>query len=343
MLTSMKLGVTLPHYDYSLDQTRPITFDDIAESAKVAEASGFDSAYISDHVTLDIAKYGGPEDPYVSFEPLSTLSALAPLTTSLTLGTLVLCEALRHPVMTASIAHSISKISSGRFTLGLGAGWYEPDYEIYGDDMPGVGDRMTRLTESLQIIQPLLKGENVTFEGRFYSSTNASLTSPLVPGEMTKTPVFLGGKGDRLLRMVARYADGWNTCWAWTPSTYAERVESLYRACEKYDRDPASIHQSLGLYAVVADSHSDLETLFDEIAQLSPPGIADGKTLESWRETHLVGTVEEVAEQLSEYSALGVREMIINPGFAPFHVGKTEIIQQMGQSLSKAVAMADIK
>lgn len=340
----MKLGITLPHYDYSLDQSRPIQFEDVAQAATIAEISGFDRAYVSDHVTLDIAKYGGSDAPYRSLDPLSLLGALAPITTTITLGTLVLCEALRHPVMTAAISQTLADISQGRFLLGMGAGWYDPDYEIYGQDMPGIGERMTRLSESLHIMTSLFNGDSLDFDGTFYSTRGATLSSVHIPAShMPHTlPVFVGGKGDRLLRIVAQYADGWNTCWAWTPETYRERVESLHRACEKYDRDPVTVHQSLGLYCVIAESETELKGLFQRLVELSPDGVAERKTLDAWREGHLVGTIDEVAHQLSEWSALGVREVIVNPGFAPFHVGSPEIIEQIGTCLSQAVTMADI-
>lgn len=340
----MQLGITLPHYDYSFDSSQPITFEQTATSAQVAIEAGFDALYVSDHVSLDLAKYGGPATPFHSLDPLTTLAALAPITQDVKLGTLVLCEALRHPVMTAAIAHSLADVSQGRFTLGMGAGWYEPDYELYGDEMPPIGERMSRLTESMRMMKSLLEGDTIDTDGKYYSSHATTFSSPVSPASTPKykVPTLLGGKGDRLLRIVARYCDGWNACWAWEFDAYQERVESLHRACEKYERDPSTVFQSLGLYAVVAETEHELNELFDEITKLSPKGVPDGKTLESWKQGRLVGTTEEVAHQLTQWAELGVDEMIVNPGFAPFHVGSNEIIETIGNSLNNAKKMANL-
>lgn len=340
----MKLGITLPHYDYSLDSSEPITFEHCASAAQVAIEAGFDALYVSDHVSLDLAKYGGPSTPFHSLDPLTTLSALAPITTDVTLGTLVLCEALRHPVMTAAAAYSIADISQGRFLLGMGAGWYDPDYELFGNTMPPIGERMTRLSESMRIIKALLAGDTIDIDGQFYSSHATTFSSPISPASHQKyiVPTMLGGKGDRLLRIVAKYCDGWNTCWAWEFDAYKERVESLERACEKYERDPGTVYKSLGLYSIVADTEHELKDLFNEIASLSPEGAADDKTLEAWKQSRLVGTTEEVAHQLAQWSDLGVDEIIVNPGFAPFHVGSNEIIERIGTSLNNAKKMANL-
>lgn len=346
----MRLGLTLPHYDYSFDSRGPIAFDDVAIAATRAEQAKFDALYVSDHLTLDIAKYGGVVDadgfapPFHSLDPLSTLAGLATITDSVTLGTLVLCEALRHPVMTAAIAHTIADISHGRLSLGMGAGWYDPDYEIYGNDIPPVGERMTRLTESVRIIRALFDGNTIDVQGEFYSSHGATLSSPLAGSSYMphSIPLFLGGKGDRFLRIVARYADGWNTCWAFEFDDYKERVVSLHSACEKYGRDPSTVYQSLGLYCMVADTEKELQDLFDDVVALSPEGVADGKNLDAWKVGRLVGTTEQVAEQLSRWHDLGVKEIIANPGFVPFHVGSLEIIDHLGGCLTRAREMADL-
>lgn len=343
----MRLGITLPHYDYSFDSSGPITFFDVADCATRAEQAGFDALYVSDHLALGLAKYGGRthngiEPRFHSIDPLSMIAALAPITTTATLGTLVLCEAFRHPVMTAAIAASLADISSGRFALGMGAGWYDPDYEIFGSAMPPIGERMSRLSENLRMMRDLFDGAVIDTAGEYYSSQGATLNSPLTSTTPHDVPLFVGGKGDRLLRIVARYADGWNTCWAFSYDDYRDRVESLYRACEKYERDPASVYQSLGLYCMVADTQSELEDLFKQIVDLSPEGVADGKTLDQWRSSRLVGTTEEVAHQLAQWSELGVREIIVNPGFAPFHVGSVEIVEHLASCVTRARDLAGL-
>ncbi len=322
----MDLGITLPHYDYSFDSSKPISAKTTLDSAQIVQDAGFDTLYVSDHLGLDLGKYGGDLDPqtntypkYQSLEPMTLASAIATTTSKIKIGTLVLCEALRYPALTWAMAKTIFEISGRRFLLGLGAGWYEPDYEAIGQVMPPIGERMTSLTSAAK-----------------YFKDNQDESS-------TKVPIFLGGKGDRLLSIVARYCDGWNTCWAYEFDDYKNRIDSLKRSCEKYDRDPQSIHLSLGLYCVVADTQKEIEDYFKLICELSPPGVAKGKTLESWKPGRLVGTTQEVAEQISRWSDLGVNEIIVNPGFAPFHVGSNEVIVHLSDCLKRSMQIAGVK
>ena len=115
--------------------------------------------------------------------------------------------------------------------------------------------------------------------------------------------VIVGGKGDRLLSLVAECADGWNTCWVWTPDAYSERRAVLDAACERVGRDPGSVWRSLGLYALCGEDEADLERRFARLRQATPAGVLDGVTLEQWRPGRLVGTVEEVREQVAVWEA----------------------------------------
>src|SRR5438552_15001757 len=122
----MRLGLALPHYDFSLTGRRPISFEDVAEYAVLAEELGFDSVWVSDHLFWSIARYGGSEEPQGTLEPMTTLAALATRTARVRLGTLVLCVPLRPPSILAKMATAVDLVSDGRLDLGLGAGWFEP-------------------------------------------------------------------------------------------------------------------------------------------------------------------------------------------------------------------------
>ena len=92
--------------------------------------------------------------------------------------------------------------------------------------------------------------------------------------------------------MVAELADGWNTCWVWTPDAYRERLDVLARACEAVDRDPETVRRSLGLYTLCGEDERDLDRRFERLQAVTPPGVLDGVTLDEWREGRLVGTVD---------------------------------------------------
>jgi alkanesulfonate monooxygenase SsuD/methylene tetrahydromethanopterin reductase-like flavin-dependent oxidoreductase (luciferase family) len=108
--------------------------------------------------------------------------------------------------------------------------------------------------------------------------------------------------------------------WVWTPDDYRGRLGVLDRACERAGRDPASVTRSVGLYALVGEDQRDLERRFDRLRERSLAGVLDGVSLEDWRTGRLVGTVEEVAEQLSRWEGLGVGSLVLSLAAVPFSI-----------------------
>jgi len=146
-------------------------------------------------------------------------------------------------------------------------------------------------------------------------------------------PIIVGGKGDRLLELVAACADGWNTCWVWTPSAYRERFAVLERACESAGRDPATISRSLGLYALCGEDERDLARRFERLRVSTPPGVLDRTTLDEWRVGRLVGTAEQVREQAAGWAALGVDTLVVGPGAVPFAVTALDDVSLLAEAL----------
>jgi alkanesulfonate monooxygenase SsuD/methylene tetrahydromethanopterin reductase-like flavin-dependent oxidoreductase (luciferase family) len=164
-----------------------------------------------------------------------------------TLGPFVACNSFREPALLAKMADTLDDVSGGRLLLGLGAGWHEPEYRAFGfpyDHLAG------RFEEALQIIVPLLKGETVTFHGKYYHVDDALLT-PRGP-RPAGPPIWIGAKGPRMMRMVARYADAYNTVWHRDPSPAIERYANLEAACREVGRDPAEIMRTSGTNVLVA-------------------------------------------------------------------------------------------
>ncbi|HYL53604.1 MAG TPA: LLM class flavin-dependent oxidoreductase [Acidimicrobiia bacterium] len=321
----MRFGLALPQYDFSVAGERPLRFETIVRYATAARDAGATSVWLSDHLFWDLAKYGGPPDREASFEPLVTLAALARAVPEVRIGTLVLCEALRPASVLAKSLASLDRISDGRLDVGLGAGWYEPEYEAIGMKMPPPGERLDRLTEALEVVKGLLPGGPFTYEGMYHRAIDAPNMPPA--RQQPRPRVFVGGKGDRLLRIVAAHADGWNTCWAWTPDDYRARLRVLEAACARVGRDPASVWRTLGLYALCGENERDLERRFARLQRESPPGVLDDVDLASFREGRLVGTVEEVREQVSRWDALGVETMVLGAGAVPFQVSSIDDVE----------------
>jgi probable F420-dependent oxidoreductase len=333
----MRIGLALPQYDYSVPGESPLRFSTIAEHAKRADDLGYDSLWLSDHLFLDLGKYSGSTERHGAFEPIATLGALAAVAPRARLGTLVLCEALRAPTVAAKALATLDRVTGGRLDIGLGAGWYEPEYEAIGMAMPSPGVRVRRLREATELIIECLEGGEVTHHGEFFNAEKACIDPP--PLQSPRPPVFIGGKGDRVLATVAAVADGWNTCWVWSNRDYSDRVTVLERACAELDRDPASVSRSLGLYALVGESERDLEARFERLRSVSPRGVLE-TSLDEWRIGRLVGTVEQVREQAEGWRALGVETLIVSPAAVPFQVGSLDDVEALIAALAPLQASA---
>jgi len=326
----VRIGFALPQYDYSVPGESPLSWETLLVHAQRADELGFDSLWLSDHLFLDIAKYGGTADVQGIYEPLVTLAALARAVTRPRLGTLVACEALRPASVLAKALATLDRITGGRLDVGLGAGWYPPEYEAVGLDFPPPGERLARLAEALEVVRGLLGGGPFTFDGRYHRASNAVNRPSAL--QQPRPPVFVGGKGDRLIQVAVEHADGWNTCWVWTPEAYRERIDVLERSCEKVGRDPATVWRSLGLYALAGEDDADLQRRFLRMRDLMPAGVVPA-TLDEWRVGRLVGTVDELRAQRDEWDALGVETLIVGAGPLPFSVTTLDDVEPLAHAL----------
>jgi alkanesulfonate monooxygenase SsuD/methylene tetrahydromethanopterin reductase-like flavin-dependent oxidoreductase (luciferase family) len=329
---TVRIGLALPHYDFSVPGDGPLAFETIARCARQAESLHFDSLWVSDHLSLSIEKYGGGPGEYFAYEPLTTLAALAGTVTRPRLGTLVLCEALRPAAVAAKALATLDRISGGRLDVGIGAGWYAPDYAAIGRELPTPGERLKGLEEALIILDGLLGGGPMTFAGSHHRAEAAANHPAAV--QSPRPPLIVGGKGDRLLALIARRADGWNTCWAWTPEDWAERAAVLDRACERAGRDPQTVSRSLGLYALAGEDERDLAARWQRMQRSAPNGMLDKVSLDEWRIGRLVGTVEEVAEQAAGWASRGVGELIVCAGPLPFSVADPGDLDVLASALA---------
>src|ERR687895_1421892 len=199
----MRLGLALPHYDTSL-AGEPASWSGVRDATLIAEQAGFDSVWVSDHLFLDWSKYGGSSEPRGSLECWVTMSALAAITSSVRLGSLALCNDLRNPALVAKMAATLDLLSGGRLDLGMGAGWYEPEYRAAGIEFSRAGTRIRRLGEAVEIVTRLLSGDEVTFIGEHYTTSEAVCRPQ--PVQQPRPPVWVCGKGDLLLRTAATSA-----------------------------------------------------------------------------------------------------------------------------------------
>ena len=320
----MHIGLALPQYDYSVAGERPLRFATVVEYAQLAERSGADSVWLSDHLFLDLSKYGGSAQREGCFDPIVTLSALARAVPRVRLGTLVLLEALRPAAVLAKALATLDCVSGGRLDVGLGAGWYEPEFEAIGSTLGRPGERLDRLADAVEVVKGLLGGGPFTYAG-VHSSAHDAVNRPCAR-QHPRPRVFVGGKGDRMLRLAAEHADGWNTCWVWTPGDYAARRAVLDAACARAGRDPATMWCTLGLYALCGENERDLEQRFERLRASSPPGVLE-MDRGQFREGRLVGTVEQIREQLDVWDGLGVETLVLGAGAVPFQVSAPDDVE----------------
>jgi alkanesulfonate monooxygenase SsuD/methylene tetrahydromethanopterin reductase-like flavin-dependent oxidoreductase (luciferase family) len=204
----VKLGIQLPEVE------RDVRWPEYVAMARAAEASGFDSIWLGDHLL-----YADGRGPW---EAWTLLSALAAVTERVRLGPLVACAGFHPPAVLAKMAATVDEISQGRFILGLGAGSNRHDFESFGLEL----DRpVARFEEAFGIIRELLAGETVSVSGRFHSVDGAVLD----PRPARRVPLMVGSNGPRMLRATLEHVDAWNTWF----SDYGNRAEGFAGLLER--------------------------------------------------------------------------------------------------------------
>lgn len=327
----MEIGLALPQYDFhaSVPDPGPVPWTIVEATARRAEELGFHSLWLSDHLFLHRTRYGGPPGRCRGFDPLPALGALARVTRRARLGTLTLCAPLRPATVTAKQLATVDVLAGGRLVVGLGAGWNEEEFAEAGVPFRRPSARLRHLEEAIVVTRGMFGGGPFTFEGRYERAAGAMCLPR--PVQQPCPPIWVGGRGDRLLDLVARHADGWNTVWLLTPGTYRERLRALEAACDRAGRDPATVRLSVGLFSLVGEDDADLARRFEHLRRSTPGGLG-GATLDHWRRGRLVGTVDHVRDQLAEWAALGVSTVVASPQPFPFSVPAADDLELLASA-----------
>jgi F420-dependent oxidoreductase-like protein len=200
----------------------------------------FESAWTMDHFYPLSPPLDGTH-----LESWAVLAAMAQATTRLRLGCMVNGMHYRHPAVTANAAVTVDHISGGRFNLGLGAGWFEPESKAYGIPLGTLKERFDRFDEGLEVISSLLTNEYTDFSGRYYQLTNARCEPKPV---QTRIPIVIGGGGPRrTLPAAARWADMWDLVGSDSPAKWKATNDILDGHCAAIGRDPSEILRSVHL------------------------------------------------------------------------------------------------
>jgi alkanesulfonate monooxygenase SsuD/methylene tetrahydromethanopterin reductase-like flavin-dependent oxidoreductase (luciferase family) len=273
----------------------------LRDACLAAEAAGFDSIWLDDHLLSD---EGDPTAP--KLEGWTTLAAVATITSRATLGHLVAANTFRNPGLIAKQAVTMDHLSGGRFVLGIGGGWFEREHEAFGIDFgSGFGERLDRLDEAVGLIRRLLDGETVTHAGRFYTFRDAlCLPRPIQP----HLPILVGGSGRvKTLATTARYADVWNGYGS--PERVAEVSGWLRERCAEVGRPFEAIRRTVMLDVLIRHTPELAARAFAEVQERH--GIAPDPSAGRGGETLSVGGPPAmVADLVRAYAAIGVREVM---------------------------------
>ncbi|MCH8076998.1 MAG: LLM class F420-dependent oxidoreductase [SAR324 cluster bacterium] len=285
----------------------------LTAQARRAEALGFDTIAISDHIVIPKVKTGNyPYHPegefplemsYDYFEPLATLMYILGATSSIKLGTSVLVVPYRNPILVAKMIASVDALSGGRVFLGVGTGWWRDEFEALG-----IGDhfhdRGARTDEYIRIMRNLWSEETPSFEGRFHQYANLEFSPK--PVQAGGIPIWVGGHTGRALRRAVELGDAWHPIGLrppvdLSPAELGRARERLHAICEEKGRDPATL--PIVLRCALSFSETERSTM--------------------------VGTPEQILEDIAAYGEQGVSRIIFDLP-APDGAAQMETLERLG-------------
>ncbi|WP_167587481.1 TIGR03560 family F420-dependent LLM class oxidoreductase [Kineococcus rubinsiae] len=300
-------------------QAQRTSWGEFSEALLAVEELGFDSAWTFDH----LLPFSGADDG-AAFETLTTLAAMATLTSRVRIGVLVAGVLYRDPATLAKSAALVDHISGGRLEFSLGAAWAEREFDAYGLPFPPLAERYERLEEALQIVGQLWSRPRTTFEGRHYRLHDAPCEPK--PLQSPHPPITLGGSGLGTLRIAARHADRWNA--QGSAEKCAERAARLERCCEEVGRDFGEIELSVHPSVSVAATREEAE------ANAARTAAGHGADLAQQRDRWLIGTPDDVVRQLREFTDRGFSHFVFGVGhpfdLTPLRLLREEVVPALG-------------
>jgi alkanesulfonate monooxygenase SsuD/methylene tetrahydromethanopterin reductase-like flavin-dependent oxidoreductase (luciferase family) len=282
----LRVGVQLPEVE------RVARWPELARMATTAEALGYDSIWVGDHLL-----YRYPDEPPRGpWEAWTVMAALAAITERVQIGPLVACTSFHNPAMIAKKAATLDEVAQGRLILGLGAGWNESEYAAFGYPYD---HRVSRFEEAFTIIRRLLRGEEVDFQGRYYAVDDCLIipAGPRVDGP----PLMVGSSSPRMLDITIPYVQSWNAWYAWfdnRPENLGPWMQKVDDACARAGRDPASVERTCAVLVGLSGGAGRF-TLNREQASIAP----------------LTGSPVDMAAVLRQYAAAGIGhvQLVMDP------------------------------
>ncbi len=274
-------------------------YETMSRCAVEAEKAGYDALWLYDHFhTMPT-----PETE-ATFECWSSMAALARDTSSIKLGQMVTCNAYRPPALLAKMSSCIDVLSHGRLIVGIGAGWYEHEFEAYGYEFGDAPERLRMLRDAVQVLKAMWTQERAEFEGRYYRVRGA-INEPK-PVQRPHPPLWIGGSGEKVtLKLVAQYADACNI--GGDLETLRHKLDVLGGHCESVGRDYETVLKSHSINAIVGMDEAELSRIVADTARrtgMDPEAVRD-------QAGAFIGPPEQVAEAIQGVADAGVEYVIV--------------------------------
>jgi F420-dependent oxidoreductase-like protein len=284
-------------------------FEAMSEVAKTAERLGFDSIWLFDHFHT----YHRPVLE-TTFECWTSTAALARDTSRIRVGQMVTCNGYRNPALLAKMASTVDVLSHGRLDFGIGAGWYQHEFDAYGYTFPPVPERLRMLEESLQVIRAMWTEPYASFAGEHYRIAGAINEPKGV--QQPHPPIWVGGSGERVtLRLAAQYGDATNFGGHLDDLDWYRHKFGVIRGhCNAIGRDADELIRSSDVETTLVRPGDDPELLTRRYRR--------DQTLAEYRSHAIVGGPQEIIDAYGRLIDAGVNYIIVSdlPGLARLEV-----------------------
>ncbi len=293
-MNKIKFGLFLPTGDFAQAKA----------AALQAEQNGFYSVSTNDHFFSPLGNHDTPQ-----LECFTSLTAVAALTDTIRIVPSVAAASFRNPALLAKITSTLDQVSNGRFIMGLGAGWFDKEYQAHGYDFPSTPERLAQLEETIQILKAMWCDEEPTFNGRYFS-INKAYANPK-PVQKPRPPIMLGGSGPGLLKIAAAHADILNiipptsngkdfindpdATARFSMDVLKTKIAQLHQYMAEAGRDPEEIELG-GITLVAMSENANDETLRGIATQLGFPDYSAAQ----YSPLALLGTPNEVTHELKK-------------------------------------------